>query len=285
MQLEVSREDFLAALREVEPSALREVFVEVPTTTWDDVGGLEETKTLLQEAIEWPQKYRELLEAADVKPPKGILLVGPPGCGKTLLAQAAASMSEMNFISVKGPALLSKYIGESELAVREVFRKAKQAAPCLVFFDEVDALVPQRGGGSSESPVSDRVVGQFLTELDGIEKLTGVLILAATNRPDMIDPALLRPGRFDVKVVIPPPDARERLAILKVHTRKKRLAKGLSIEELIPRTEGLSGADLAAICQNAALNAVRERVHSTRKIEGAVVLQQRHFEAALTGTH
>ena len=285
MQLEVSREDFLAALREVEPSALREVFVEVPTTTWDDVGGLEETKTLLQEAIEWPQKYRELLEAADVKPPKGILLVGPPGCGKTLLAQAAASMSEMNFISVKGPALLSKYIGESELAVREVFRKAKQAAPCLVFFDEVDALVPQRGGGSSESPVSDRVVGQFLTELDGIEKLTGVLILAATNRPDMIDPALLRPGRFDVKVVIPPPDARERLAILKVHTRKKRLAKGLSIEELIPRTEGLSGADLAAICQNAALNAVRERVQSTRKIEGAVVLQQRHFEAALTGTH
>jgi transitional endoplasmic reticulum ATPase len=154
-----------------------------------------------------------------------------------------------------------------------------------VFFDEVDALVPQRGGGSSESPVSDRVVGQFLTELDGIEKLTGVLILAATNRPDMIDPALLRPGRFDVKVVIPPPDARERLAILKVHTRKKRLAKGLSIEELIPRTEGLSGADLAAICQNASLNAVRERVHSTRKIEGAVVLQQRHFEAALTGTH
>ena len=285
MQLEVSREDFLAALREVEPSALREVFVEVPTTTWDDVGGLEETKTLLQEAIEWPQKYRELLEAADVKPPKGILLVGPPGCGKTLLAQAAASMSEMNFISVKGPALLSKYIGESELAVREVFRKAKQAAPCLVFFDEIDALVPQRGGGSSESPVSDRVVGQFLTELDGIEKLTGVLILAATNRPDMIDPALLRPGRFDVKVTIPPPDARERLAVLKVHTRKKRLAKGLSIEELIPRTEGLSGADLAAICQNAALNAVRERVQSTRKIEGAVVLQQRHFEAALTGTH
>ena len=285
MQLEVSREDFLAALREVEPSALREVFVEVPTTTWDDVGGLEETKTLLQEAIEWPQKYRELLEAADVKPPKGILLVGPPGCGKTLLAQAAASMSEMNFISVKGPALLSKYIGESELAVREVFRKAKQAAPCLVFFDEIDALVPQRGGGSSESHVSERVVGQFLAELDGIEKLTGVLILAATNRPDMIDPALLRPGRFDVKVVIPPPDARERLAILKVHTRKKRLAKGLSIEELIPRTEGLSGADLAAICQNAALNAVRERVHSTRKIEGAVVLQQRHFEAALTGTH
>ena len=283
MQLEVSREDFLAALREVEPSALREVFVEVPTTTWDDVGGLEEVKTLLQEAIEWPQKYRELLEAADVKPPKGILLVGPPGCGKTLLAQAAASMSEMNFISVKGSALLSKYVGESESAVREVFRKAKQAAPCLVFFDEIDALVPQRGGGSSESHVSERVVGQFLAELDGIEKLTGVLILAATNRPDMIDPALLRPGRFDVKVTLPPPDARERLAVLKVHTRKKRLAKGLSIEELIPRTEGLSGADLAAICQNAALNAVRERVQSTRKIEGAVVLQQRHFEAALTG--
>jgi len=284
MQLEISKDDFLSALREVEPSALREVFVEVPTTTWDDVGGLEEVKTLLQEAIEWPQKYRELLEAADVKPPKGILLVGPPGCGKTLLAQAAASMSEMNFISIKGPALLSKYVGESESAVREVFRKAKQAAPCLVFFDEIDALVPQRSGGSSEH-VSERVVGQFLTELDGVEKLTGVLILAATNRPDMIDPALLRPGRFDVKVVIPAPNAAERLAILKVHTKKKRLAKGFSIDTLISRTEGLSGADLAAICQNAALNAVRERVHSGQKMEAAVLLHARHFEAALKSIH
>jgi transitional endoplasmic reticulum ATPase len=284
MQLEISKDDFLSALREVEPSALREVFVEVPTTTWDDVGGLEEVKTLLQEAIEWPQKYRALLEAADVKPPKGILLVGPPGCGKTLLAQAAASMSEMNFISIKGPALLSKYVGESESAVREVFRKAKQAAPCLVFFDEIDALVPQRSGGSSDR-VSERVVGQFLTELDGVEKLTGVLILAATNRPDMIDPALLRPGRFDVKVVIPAPNAVERLAILKVHTKKKRLAKGFSIDTLISRTEGLSGADLAAICQNAALNAVRERVHSGQKMEAAVLLQARHFEAALKSIH
>jgi transitional endoplasmic reticulum ATPase len=281
MQLEIQREDFLAALREVEPSALREVFVEVPITTWDDVGGLEEVKMLLQEAIEWPQKYRELLAAADVKPAKGILLVGPPGCGKTLLAQAAASMSEMNFISVKGPALLSKYVGESESAVREVFHKAKQAAPCLVFFDEIDALVPQRSGGSSESHVSERVVGQFLTELDGIEKLTGVLILAATNRPDMIDPALLRPGRFDIKVIIPPPNASDRLAILKVHTIKKHLAKGFSIETLVSRTEGLSGADLAAVCQNAALNAVRERVHSDQKMEAAVVLQPQHFDAAL----
>jgi transitional endoplasmic reticulum ATPase len=281
MQLEIYREDFLAALREVEPSALREVFVEVPTTTWDDVGGLEEVKTLLQEAIEWPQKYQELLEAADVKPPKGILLVGPPGCGKTLLAQAASSMSEMNFISVKGPALLSKYVGESESAVREVFRKAKQAAPCLVFFDEIDALVPQRSGGSLGSHVSERVVGQFLTELDGIEKLTGVLILAATNRADMIDPALLRPGRFDVKVIIPPPNASDRLAILKVHTLKKHLDKDFSIETLISRTEGFSGADLAAVCQNAALNAVRERVHSGKKMKAAVVLLPRHFEMAL----
>lgn len=281
MQLEISKNDFQSALREVEPSALREVFVEVPTTTWDDVGGLEEIKTLLQEAIEWPQKYRELMEAADVKPPKGILLAGPPGCGKTLLAQAAASMSEMNFISINGAALLSKYVGESEAAVREVFRKAKQAAPCLVFFDEIDALVPQRSGGSSESHVSERVVGQFLTELDGIEKLTGVLILAATNRPDMIDPALLRPGRFDIKVIIPPPNAFDRLAILKVHTIKKHLAKGFSIETIVSRTEGLSGADLAAICQNAALNAVRERVHHGQKMEAAVVLQPHHFEAAL----
>ncbi len=280
MTLELSRDDFLSAQRQIEPSALREVFVDVPTTTWDDIGGLEEVKQILCEAIEWPLKYGALLEAADVTPAKGILLSGAPGCGKTLLAQAAASMSEMNFIAVKGPALLSKYVGESESAVREVFAKARQAAPCLVFFDEIDALVPSRDGGSSDSHVSDRVVGQFLTELDGLEKLTGVLVMAATNRPDIIDPAVLRPGRFDVHVAIPLPEARERLAVLQVHTRNKRLAKGLSMDALLPRTEGLTGADLAALCQRAALHAVRERVRDAQA-DDAVVLEQRHFDAAL----
>lgn len=279
-QLELCKDDFLDALREVEPSALREVFVEVPTTTWDDIGGLDDVKTLLQESIEWPQKYRELLAAADVKPPKGILLEGPPGCGKTLLAQAAASQSQMNFISVKGPSLLSKYVGESESGVREVFRKAKQAAPCLIFFDEIDALVPARSSGSSEH-VSERVVGQFLAELDGVEKLNGVLVLAATNRADIIDPALLRPGRFDVKVVIPQPDAKARLAVLQVHTRKKHLADDFSLEDLVARTDGLSGAEVAAVCQRAALHAVRKRVKSGQELDEKLIVRRDDFEAAL----
>ncbi len=260
MKLELCMEDFLTALREVEPSALREVFVEVPSTTWEDVGGLEEVKRLLREAVEWPLKYRELFETAHVKPPKGILLSGPPGCGKTLLAQAVASETQVNFISVKGPALLSKYVGESERAVREVFRKAKQAAPCLVFFDEIDALLPRRSGGVSDSHVSERVVGQFLAELDGVEKLAGVVVLAATNRPDIIDPALLRPGRFDAVVEIPLPDERERLAILQVHVRGKPLAKDVRLDAVATKTDGLTGADLAAICQRAALNAIRELI-------------------------
>lgn len=281
MTLEVTREDFLVAQRQVEPSALREVFVEVPTTTWDDVGGLDEVKRILQEAIEWPLKYQHLLDAADVKLPKGVLLSGSPGCGKTLLAQAVASMSEMNFIAVKGPALLSKYVGESESGVREVFSKAKQAAPCLVFFDEIDALVPQRSAGSSDAHVSERVVGQFLAELDGIEKSTGVLVMAATNRPDIIDPAVLRPGRFDVHVRIPLPNAPERLAVLLVHTRRKHLADAFSMTDIIHRTEGLAGADLAAVCQRAALHAVRERVNADPEMGHDMVIEQRHFEAAL----
>ena len=259
-KLELCREDFLAALREVEPSALREVFVEVPTTTWEDVGGLEQAKRLLREVLEWPLQYADLFSAAGVRPLKGILLSGPPGCGKTLLAQAAASATQVNFISVKGPALLSKYIGESERAVREVFRKAKQAAPCLVFFDEIDALVPRRGSGVSDAGVSERVVGQFLAELDGVEKLTGVLVLAATNRPDMVDPALLRPGRFDVVVEIALPDEPARLAILQVQVRGKPLAQEVRLETIAANTEGLTGADLGAICQHAALNAIRERI-------------------------
>ena len=289
-KLELCKEDFLAALREVEPSALREVFVEVPTTTWEDVGGLEEPKRLLREVLEWPLQYGDLFNAAGVRPLRGILLCGPPGCGKTLLAQAAASATQVNFISVKGPALLSKYIGESERAVREVFRKAKQAAPCLVFFDEIDALVPRRGSGASDAGVSERVVGQFLAELDGVEKLTGVLVLAATNRPDMVDPALLRPGRFDVVVEIALPDEPARLAILQVQVRGKPLAQEVRLETIAANTEGLTGADLGAICQHAALNAVRERVEQAKGENGAgtdpadaspLLIEARHFEAAL----
>ena len=289
-KLELCKEDFLAALREVEPSALREVFVEVPTTTWEDVGGLEEPKRLLREVLEWPLQYGDLFNAAGVRPLKGILLCGPPGCGKTLLAQAAASATQVNFISVKGPALLSKYIGESERAVREVFRKAKQAAPCLVFFDEIDALVPRRGSGASDAGVSERVVGQFLAELDGVEKLTGVLVLAATNRPDMVDPALLRPGRFDVVVEIALPDEPARLAILQVQVRGKPLAQEVRLETIAANTEGLTGADLGAICQHAALNAVRERIEQAKDENGAgtepadaypLLIEARHFDAAL----
>lgn len=289
-RLELCKEDFLAALREVEPSALREVFVEVPTTTWEDVGGLEEPKRLLREVLEWPLQYGDLFNAAGVRPLKGILLCGPPGCGKTLLAQAAASATQVNFISVKGPALLSKYIGESERAVREVFRKAKQAAPCLVFFDEIDALVPRRGSGASDAGVSERVVGQFLAELDGVEKLIGVLVLAATNRPDMVDPALLRPGRFDVVVEIALPDEPARLAILQVQVRGKPLAQDVRLETIAANTEGLTGADLGAICQHAALNAVRERIEQAKGENSAgtepadaspLLIEARHFEAAL----
>ncbi len=283
--LALCKNDFLAALREVEPSALREVFVEVPTTTWDDVGGLAQPKRLLRELLEWPAKYGALFEAAGVKPLKGVLLCGPPGCGKTLLAQAAASATQVNFISVKGPALMSKYIGESERAVREVFRKAKQAAPCLVFFDEIDALVPRRGSGASDAGVSERVVGQFLAELDGVEKLTGVLVLAATNRPDMVDPALLRPGRFDVVVEIPLPDELERLAILQVQVRGKPLANDVDLSNLAARTAGLTGADLGAICNRAALNAIRERITETQgggaPSSASLSIFSSHFEAAV----
>jgi transitional endoplasmic reticulum ATPase len=287
-KLELCKDDFLAALRDIEPSAMREVFVEVPNTGWDDVGGLENPKRLLRELLEWPLQYGELFEAAGVRPLKGVLLCGPPGCGKTLLAQAAASATQVNFISVKGPALMSKYVGESERAVREVFQKAKQASPCLVFFDEIDALVPRRGSGASDSGVSERVVGQFLAELDGVEKLTGVLVLAATNRPDMVDPALLRPGRFDVVVEIPLPDERERLSILQVQARGKPVDEDVDLASLATRTAGQTGADLGALCNRAALNAIREKIAQSKDSGIEVTdssnlrIQVRHFEAALT---
>lgn len=283
MELELSRADFESALREVEPSALREVFVDVPQTSWDDVGGLDEVKSLLRETIEWPSRFKDLFARADVQPPKGILLSGPPGCGKTLLAQAAASSSELSFISVKGAALLSRYVGESEGAVREVFRKARQVAPCLLFFDEIDALVPARSAGSSDSHVSDRVVGQFLTELDGIEKLNNVLVLAATNRPDMIDPALLRPGRFDIHIRVQLPDRAQRLSVLHIHTRKKPLDHDVDLERIADRTEGMTGADLMAVCEQAAMAAIRECVAQSAQGSPDMKVGARHFEASLQG--
>lgn len=261
-KLEVHMEDFMAALREVEPSAIREVFVEVPNVRWQDVGGLKTVKERLIEAVEWPLNYAHLFEKAGIRPPKGILLTGPPGCGKTMMAKAIATESQVNFISIKGPALLSKYVGESERGIREVFHKARQAAPCIVFFDEIDALVPARGEGSSDAHVAERVLSQFLVELDGMEELKGVLILGATNRPDMLDPAILRPGRFDQVVEIPLPDEAGREEIFKIHLAPKPLQPGIRTSDLASRTEGFTGADIASVCNKSALMAVRRVVEA-----------------------
>jgi transitional endoplasmic reticulum ATPase len=287
-ELEVRMADFLAALREVEPSAIREVFVEVPEVRWEDVGGLTAVKDQLVESVEWPLKYAGLFEQAGVRPPKGILLSGPPGCGKTLLAKAIASESQVNFIAVKGPALLSKYVGESEKGVREVFRKARQTSPCIIFFDEIDALAPARDAGASDSHVSERVLGQFLAEMDGVEELTGILVLGATNRPDILDPAILRPGRFDETVEIPLPDEQGRQEIFEVHLRNKPLAPGISVPELAARTEGLNGAEIAAVCNKAARRAVRRAVESAGDQpaeEMKVLIQPQDLEAALEEQH
>jgi len=261
--LEVHMDDYRAALREVEPSAIREVFVEVPNVRWEDVGGLDAVKESLVEAVEWPLKFPRLFDQAGIKPPKGILLSGSPGCGKTLMAKAIANETHVNFISVKGPALLSKYVGESERAVREVFQKARQAAPCIIFFDEIDALVPIRGG-ASDAHVSERVLSQILTELDGIEELKGVLVLGATSRADMLDPAVLRPGRFDEIIEIPMPDKNGREKIFAIHLRNKPLAADIRPDDLAAKTEGLSGAEIAGICHKAALSALRRAVQAGR---------------------
>jgi len=262
VKLEVHMDDFLAAMRDVEPSAIREVFAEVPDVRWVDVGGVGMIKERLVEAVEWPLKFPHLFKEAGIRPTKGILLSGPPGCGKTLLAKAIATESQVNFISVKGPALLSQYVGESEKAVREVFRKARQAAPCIVFFDEIDALIPVRSAGSSDSHVAERVLSQFLAEMDGIEELKGVLVLGATNRIDMLDSAALRPGRFDEMVEILPPDENDRKEIFAIHLRNKPLAKGIRIADLVAKTDGYSGADIAGVCHKAAMTALRRVVQA-----------------------
>ncbi len=257
VNLNITMSDFQAALREVEPSTTREVYVEVSETSWDDIGGLTQVKDLLTEGVEWPLRYPEIYANAKVESPRGVLLAGPPGSGKTLIARALANQCEASFISIKGPELLSKWVGESEKGVREVFRIAKQAAPSIIFFDEIDALAPRRGGGN-DGNVGDRVIAQLLTEMDGIEGREGVIVLAATNRPDMIDTALLRPGRFDLIVELQNPDEIERQAIFAVHLRGRPIASEITVEELARLTPERSGADIEAICRRAALLALRD---------------------------
>ena len=282
----VTMQDFTDVIKEMEPSAMREVFVEVPNVKWDDIGGLPDIKEELQEAVEWPLKYQGLFTVVDAAPPKGILLYGPPGTGKTLMAKAAANESEANFISIKGPELLSKWVGESEKGVREIFRKARQASPCIVFFDEIDAIAPTRGLGS-DSHVTERVISQLLTELDGLEVLSDVIVIAATNRPDIIDAALLRPGRFDRILYVPPPDKEARTQILKIHTSKKPLADDVKIDDLSGQTEGYTGADLAGLASAAVMLALREHIEKykdPKKAEQAkseLKVHMKNFEDAM----
>jgi len=281
-KLFVTMDDFIDALRFVEPSTMREVYVETPNVTWNDVGGLREIKQELREAIEWPQKYRDLFEKAGAKPPKGILLCGPPGSGKTLLAKAVAHESGVNFINIKGPELMSKFVGESEKGVRKTFKRAKQVAPCIIFFDELDALAPRRGSGVTDSHVSERVISQILTEMDGLEELHGVIVLAATNRVDLIDPALLRPGRFDLILHIPAPDSEARAEIFQIHTRENPLAKDVSFKELVAETEGCQGADIAAICREATMMAIRDFLNAgEKKNVTKLKVSMRHFMEAI----
>src|SRR5216110_708797 len=256
----VKMADFQDALKEIEPSAMREVLVEIPDVTWDQVGGLEDVKEELREAVEWPLKYPDLFAQLNATPPKGLLLYGPPGTGKTLLAKAVAHESESNFISVKGPELLNKFVGESEKAVREVFRKARQASPCIIFFDEIDSVAPTRGSSMGDSHVTERVISQFLTEMDGLEELRNVIIIAATNRPDIVDPALLRPGRFDRMLLVPPPDLEARKQIFRIHTKKTPLAEDVNLDELARKTDGYTGADIVSICNTAVMLSIKEHI-------------------------
>ncbi len=290
LNLEVSSDNFQEALKEIEPSAIREVFIEVPDVKWEDVGGLEDIKKQLMETIEWPLKYPQLFARTNTMPPKGVLLYGPPGTGKTLIAKAVANESGVNFISVKGPALISKYVGESERGIREVFKKARQAAPTVIFFDEIDALVPVRGtGGGDSSHTTERVISQFLTELDGIEELKGVVVLGATNRFDMIDPAILRPGRFDLLWELPIPDEATRLSIFKIHTRGKPLDKNVDLKSLAKATDKYTGAEIEAAVRRASMLAIREVINQEQKAsqpasecsESDIRISKQHFEEAM----
>ena len=275
-KIEVKGEHFREALKEVEPSALREVFSEIPNVKWEDVGGLENIKQTLKEVIEWPLKYSSALSYVKLKPSKGVMLYGPPGCGKTLLAKAVATELGVNFISIKGPELLSRYIGESEKGIREVFKKAKMASPCIVFFDEIDSLVSKRGNGA-DSQVTERVVSQFLAELDGIEELKGVVVLGATNKLDMVDSALLRAGRFDFLLEVPKPNEECRRAIFNIHTKGKPLDRGINLKKFAKLTEGLTGADIELVCKKASMSAARENF-VREKPQNDFKIMASHFE-------
>jgi transitional endoplasmic reticulum ATPase len=285
-KIKITDKDFQEALKEVQPSAMREVIVQRPNVKWEDIGGLSKVKEELAEAIDWPLKHADLFEEADIHSPKGILLYGPPGTGKTLLAKAVATTTEANFISVKGPELISKWVGESEKGVREIFRKARQAAPCVIFFDEIDAIAPRRGESDGGSHVTERVVSQMLTEMDGLEDLKGVVVIGATNRRDIIDEALLRPGRFDRILEVPKPDNESRMQILKIHTHKKPLDSSVDLKKLVDMTDGYTGAEIAALVNAAAIAAVKERLiaESTNKVKDKQKLKlqisMRHFEEA-----
>ena len=277
-KLEVNAEDFLGALREVQPSAIREVFVEIPNVRWEEIGGLAKEKQELIEVVEWPLKKPEAFRRIGITPPKGVLIFGPPGCGKTLLARAVATESEANFISVKGPELLSKWVGESEKAIREVFRKARTAAPAIIFFDEIDALAPTRGRTAGDSHVTERVISQLLTEMDGLETTKDILVLAATNRPDLIDPALLRTGRFDRFVYIGAPDEKSREEIFRIYMANMPLDSDVDIQKLVQATPYFVGGDIEALCREAGMRALRENMQAEK-------VSWRHFEDALKSIH
>ncbi|WP_302081232.1 CDC48 family AAA ATPase [Salinibaculum rarum] len=285
-KLEVNEQDFKQALKGIEPSALREVFVEVPDVTWENVGGLEDTKERLRETIQWPLEYPEVFEQMDMQAAKGVLMYGPPGTGKTLLAKAIANESKSNFISIKGPELLNKFVGESEKGVREIFEKARANAPTVVFFDEIDSIAGERGKNAGDSGVGERVVSQLLTELDGLEELEDVVVIATTNRPDLIDSALLRPGRLDRHVHVPVPDEEARRKIFAVHTEDKPLADDVDLDRLARKTDGYVGADIEAVCREASMAASREFINSVdpEDIDGSignVRVTADHFDAAL----
>ncbi|PHP46174.1 hypothetical protein B6V01_000370 [Methanosarcinales archaeon ex4572_44] len=274
--MRVTQKDFDEALREVEPSAMREVLIEVPMTTWDDVGGLEDVRQEIREAVEWPLTHPDKFRKMGIHPPKGILLYGPPGTGKTLVAKAVARETAANFISIRGPQLLSKWVGESERAMREVFKKARQVAPCIIFFDEIDAIAPVRGGDTNRAV--ERMVNQLLTELDGLETLEDVMIIGATNRPDIIDPALLRTGRFDRMVLLEAPAKKGRMEIFRIHTKEMPLSEDVDFEELTEVTDGYTGADIESVCRETVMLALREDIN-------AKGVEMRHFRDALKKVH
>ncbi len=277
-QIEVNKDDFDQALKEVMPSGIREVFVEVPNVKWEQIGGLEDLKQKLKEAVDWPLSHPKIFKRMGIRPPKGILLYGPPGCGKTLLARAVATESKANFISIKGPELLSKWVGESEKAIREIFRKAKMAAPTIIFFDEFDSIAPSRGRHTSDAGVSEKVLSQFLTELDGLESMKDIVVIAASNRPDILDPALIRPGRIDRIILVSPPDEKGLLEILKIFTKDMPLASNLKVEDLLDLVKDFSGADIETLCREAAMIALRENIR-------ARVVSLEHFKEAREDLH